>query len=329
MAALLMGAVPVAVAHAADPPAHVEAVKIRVDLTDGGFNGEPGDFVLEVEQGHVVEMTFVWAHVGYVEEEHIMLLEGYKLETEKLNFQNREGTIKFIADKPGTFVFKCDLDCDVHDYLQRGYLKVKRAGSAPPPTQEGQGTGSPTGAAPSGATASGSGTAPSSGQAVPVAGPTLLPTKLSVSPSSWVTGGEPITLMAVLTDAKGKPVPKAEVRFSLDTDFAGTKGQVALGVAKTDGNGVAFLDYQPTLGARRHAIAASFEGQGLYDESQQVIQVEEVGVPPSAYTMPPIGLAGFRHWAPRALVLTIVVVWATFGFILYQALGVRWARARR
>ena len=55
---LILSTVPLHVAQADDP------VKIRVEITDDGFKGSPdgGDFVINVEQGKLVELTFVWAH---------------------------------------------------------------------------------------------------------------------------------------------------------------------------------------------------------------------------------------------------------------------------
>ncbi|MBI3941976.1 MAG: Ig-like domain repeat protein [Chloroflexi bacterium] len=266
-----------------------------VEVTDSGFNGNPGDFIIEVEQGQLVELTFSWAHNAYPREEHIVVLEGYKLETDKINAQNREATLKFIADKSGTFNFKCDRECEVHDYLQKGYLKVK-----------------------------GSGGSNSSGAAV-----ARTATTLAVSPSSSVTAGEPVTLMATLKDAKGVPVPKAEVHFYVEAEFAGSKGQMEIGKAKTDANGVAFLDYQPTLAVQQHKIVARFEGMGIYGESQQAIQIQEVGVLPAAYTVAPIGLEAIRHWAPMALVVVLLGVWITFGYVLYQVYAIARIGVRR
>lgn len=266
-------------------------VKIRVEVTDNGFNNTPGDYTIEVEQGRLVELTFVWAHQAYPREEHIMVLEGYKLESDKIDGGHRETTLRFIADKAGTFGFQCDIECDLHDFLQRGHLKVKGGGSG--------------GAA------------------------TATPTSLTIDPSAWRVTGEIVTLMAALKDDKGAPVPKAEVRFSTDAQFGPTKGQMDLGTAKTDANGVAFLDYQPTRAAQQQTITARFEGMGVYGESEQAIQIEVAGVPPPAYTMDPIGLEDVRRWAPPALVAVVLGIWAIFGFVLFQAVSISRVRERR
>ena len=303
--ALLLAFVPAPVIFGADP------VKIRVELNDGGFNGNPGDFTIEVEQGALVELTFAWAHRAYLQNEHIIVLEGYKLEWDKLNFQQREASVQFIADKPGTFTFKCDLDCDIHDHLQKGHLKVKRSGE-------------------SGAAA-------------------LTPTTLALSPSAWETGGEPILLTAVLKDAQGAPVPKAEIRFFLDAEFVATQGKMELGLAKTGADGTASLKFRPTLADAQQRITARFEGVGLYDESQQSIEIQVTKEPPPAYVMVPVGLearlpAGpqvlffavapanplgstlawaLAHVVPLTLAAVLLAIWSTFGFVLYQTLGIR------
>ncbi len=305
--ALLLGFAPAPVTQAADP------VQIRVAITDGGFNGNPGDFTVEVEQGALVELTFIWDHKAYIHEEHIMVLEGYRLEKDKITATNRETTLRLVADKPGTFVFKCDLDCEIHDFLQRGHLKVKRSG-------EGGGAAA------------------------------LPPTTLSLSPSAWEASATPILLTAVLKDAKsGNPVAKAEIRFFLDAEFAGTQGQMPLGKAKTDASGTASLEFRPTLPAPKQNITARFEGMGLYDESQQAIEIEVGREPASAYVMEPIGLEPdlpsllFLSAAPAgplsravawfqqegihvSFVAIVLAVWSALGFVLYQAIAMRRVR---
>ena len=261
-------------------------VKVRVEITDVGFQPQ----TIEVPQGRLVELTFVWAHVGYIQEEHIMVLEGYKMESDKLDREHRETTIKFVADKSGTFTFKCDAVCEIHDYLQTGQLKVSRGG---------------------GGTVA------------------LTPTTLALTPSSWVTAGDPVSVMAVLHDPTGGPVAKAEIQLFLDTEFAGTKGKILLARVKSDANGVAFLDYQPTTNQALHQITGHFEGMGVYAESQQAIELQAIAAPASAYHQELIGLESARHWAPIGFVVGALAVWLSLGFVLYQAVGVAWVRTRR
>jgi len=267
---------------------------ITVTIDDAGFNGKPGDFTIEVDQGQLVELTFVWAHKGYPNEEHVMVLEGYKLEWGQIDSQNRQATLKFIADKPGTFTFKCDLKCDLHDYLQSGRLKVKSGGA-------------------SGATTA-----------------ARTATKLTLEPSSWTTKGQSVSLMAVLKDDKGAAVAKAPVQFFVDAEFIGTKGKMEIGVTKTDANGVAFLDYRPTLDLPKHAITAQFEGMGIFADSAMSIELKESGPPSStAYHLESMGLDDIRGAAPFVLVGVVLAVWGTYTFVLSQVFGIFRLRERR
>ncbi|MBI4233932.1 MAG: hypothetical protein HY686_05765 [Chloroflexi bacterium] len=378
--ALLLGMAPLGSARAQGPSGS-EPVKIRVMVNDGGFNGVPGDYTVEVEQGKLVELTFVWAHEAYPQEEHIMVIDGYDLEWDLIDSSHREATAKFIADKPGTFNFFCDKKCDLHRSLQRGYLKVTRGGGASKAVVATSATPTPAAAStvskdsptdPPAAPKDLSGTVEQTqrGDSVQSSGPArvqapsdsepvkpppevvVIPTTLKLSATPKVAKGETIalmaspkdvremakaqtsglsrqtfTLMTTLQDQKGSPVRKAEVRFFVDVEFAGEKGKMLVGTAKTDANGVALLDYQATVAAPTQTITAQFEGMGLYDESTQTVEAQEEGVPPPAYPTAPIGLEGIRHWAPRALIMVILGVWATFAFILYQAFGMSRARA--
>ena len=271
-------------------------VKIRVQITDTGFacetksanclDNQNGIFTIQVEQSSLVELTIVWAHKAYAQEEHIIIVEGYKLETDKLNATHREAVLKFIADKSGTFGFKCDLDCDVHDHLQKGQVRITRGGGG------------------------GAATA-------------LTPTTLTISPSaSILAGGELVTLMTTLKDASGAPVSKAEVHFSVDADFVGTSGKMEIGMAKTDANGVAFLDYQPTLNAEQQKISAHFEGLGIYAESQQSTQIQVVGSPHDAYKTAPMGTENIAQVVAGAFIFVLLGVWTTYGFIVSQVFNI-------
>ncbi len=281
-----------------------DAVKIKVEITDAGLRCAPesnnclgirdGQFTIQVEQGQAAELTFVWAHQGYIQDEHILILEGYGLESEKLTSQHKESIFKFIADKPGQFRFKCDLQCEIHDTLQKGRLSVTRGGSG------------------------GSNSAAS-----------LTPTTLTLSSSSTITTGEPVSFTAVLKDRDGAPVSKAEVHFYVDAEFAGSKGKMAIGLSKTDAKGVALLDYKPTIEMEKHTISASFEGVGIYAESQQATDIQQIGPTDPAYQTAPVGLEGVKLWVKLTVVVIIGSVWLTFGFVLFQAMGVAWVRDKR
>jgi plastocyanin len=282
MAAFLLAAATGASnALAADP------VKITVKTTDTGF--QPND--IEVPQGSVVELTFLWDHKSYPNEEHIIVLEGYKLEADKIDSLHKEATIKFIADKPGTFTFKCDLECDLHDALQKGQLKV---------------------------------VAGAGGGAAPV----LTPTKFVVDPSGVTVRGDTVTLVGFLKDDKGNPVTKAEVAFFVEKTFAGTKASVEVGAAKTGPTGLAKLTYQPRR-TEADKVTIRFEGVGIYAPVEQIIDVPSMVAPGTGFTEAPKTLASIRAGAPFVLVMVMSAIWLTFAGILYTAWTVSRVRARR
>jgi hypothetical protein len=153
-------------------------------------------------------------------------------------------------------------------------------------------------------------------------------TTLHVAPSAWETHGETINLMTVLKDANGAPVEKAQVRFLVDAEFAGVKSKMDIGRVKTDANGVAFLDFKPTLATRQQKITAVFEGMGIYGESQQSVEITQIGTPPPAYTVEPAGLDAIRHWAPLGLALVVGSIWGLYGFVVFQIFGIFRGRTR-
>ncbi len=297
LAGVAAAAVGTPVARADSP----DAVKVRVEVTDAGF--KPA--VVEVEQGRLVELTFVWAHQAYVNEEHIMVLQGYKLETEKITAGHRESTIRFVADKPGTFTFKCDLDCELHQLLQAGTLKVKPGGG--------------------GAAA-------------------RVPTILTLKPAGDTVDPEGVVIVAVLKDINGAPVANAELRFFLEVSFLNVQGLVDLGRARTDAAGMASWEYKPTVDMPEHKLVVRFESAGVYDESERALTLRQAAPPPPAYAPAPKGFAkaprfplpglvGVRggpsewlaaawswsvnNWGPLTILLVVAAVWGAMGYTVY------------
>ncbi|MBI4494632.1 MAG: Ig-like domain repeat protein [Chloroflexi bacterium] len=286
LAGLVLGLVPW-VAHAQSQ----EPVKMRIEITENGFNGQP-DFNLELEQGKTVELTFVFVQKAALEDVHIVVLKGYGLETPEISYYNKEATLKFVADKPGTFELTCDLDCEIHDKLKRAHLKVKGSGAA-----------------------SGAGAA------------ALVPTAISMYPSAWEVAGAPVKLSASLKDANGSPVAKATVRFLVDTEFAGTKGQMEIGAARTDANGAAAVSYKPTFPGTQQ-ITAHFEGMGLFAESEQSLRLQVREAEP-AYVVAPRGLEGVSDRIPIGVAVVLLSIWSTFTFVLYQVFRISRATPAR
>ncbi len=269
-----------------------EAVKQRIEIGDNGFNNQP-DFTLEVEQGQLVELTFVFTQTIALGDSHIVVLRGLGLETPEINFYNREATLKFIADKPGTFELGCDLQCEVHAELNKAHLKVKSAGAG----------------------------------ATGAASAALITTSLTAYPSAWDLDGGSAKLSAALRDADGKPVARAPLQFLVDTEFGGVKGQMEVGSGKTDANGNASVTYKPTF-AGIQKVTVRFAGMGLYREAEQSFQIQVRGFEPG-YDVAPRGLEGVSDRVPLVIFAILGGIWTTFAFVLSQVFLISRSRAAR
>lgn len=102
-----------------------EVCRLRVEITDNGFNDLPSGFEVEVKQGQPVELTFVFAQKRSRTDSHIILLSGYDLKTEELDARLRQTTLKFVAEKPGCFELKCTNECNIHRKLSEAYLVIR------------------------------------------------------------------------------------------------------------------------------------------------------------------------------------------------------------
>jgi len=216
-----------------------------------------------------------------------MVLEGYGLEWDQIDRTNREASLQLIADQPGSFTLKCDSECEVHDFTQNAVLQVGETG----------------------------------GKAA-----AKTPAVLTVKPSSWVTTGEPVNLMVTLKGEDSKPVPKAGIDFFVDARLAGFEGEMRIGTAETDDNGVAFVEFKPTLPAESEAVRARFDGMGIYAGTEQEIVIQTVGKMQPAYRVPDVGLAGLRTAMPRALGASIFAIWLILGYVVLQVIGILRAR---
>lgn len=262
-----------------DVHADGEPVQITIRVTDAGF--EPNR--IEVEQGSLVEITFVWDHVGYPLEEHIMVFNDFKVESDQIDSEHRETTVQLIATETGTFTFKCDLECDLHDYTQNGELVVLPSG--------------------------GGGSA------------AFTPTKLIVQPAGVSVRRDTVSVIASLEDDDGNAVPKAELRFFLEETFVGTTSLVEVKVAETDEGGLTRITYKPTTEGAANLIVR-FAGAGIYDAAETVVEVPRSTAFGPAERDEAEHLVTLRLWAPGGFLVVILGIWATFGFVLYKAWAV-------
>ncbi len=257
-----------------------EPVKITVKVEDDRFTPD----TIELVQGALVEITFEWASKAHPENTHIIVLDGLKLESELISAKNPKSTVKLVATNAGTFGFKCDVECEGHETLQKGTIKVKAGASG-------------------GAS-------------------NLQPSKISVESSGVFVQSNKVTLAAFLLDSSGQPIPKAEVTFYSEEEFVGQKGLVWVGTAKTTPTGLAKVVYYPTDSAPSKLVIR-FEGAGIYDASEQTIDLPGNRLFGPAPAPDHVSLGILRSGAPVVLVGIIGSIWAMFAFILYQAWSVR------
>lgn len=270
--------------------AGADPLQLRVEVSYRGWNGSR-DFTIDAQEGQQVEITFVWADTAVPDNAHRIRIKGYDLVTPILDIDNREYTLKFIADKTGTFELMCEWRCEGHkEALDKGALVVN-------------------------------GRADTGGESDPGAGVGPQPANLTFDPGATSIETGPIVLTAALVDENQQPIVGAPVRFFLSKSFAGTKGEMELGIVETDASGVASLEYAPTLSGD-YVFSARFPGQGLYGEAEQVQQVTVTGMAP-AYFVADKGLDAIRDWAPAALFGLLAAVWSTFGYVLYQVVRIR------
>ena len=273
--AVLLVAISVGSLVVASTASAEDAVKITVKVTDTGFDPS----TVEVTQGQSVELTFLWAQTAHPDDEHIMVIDGYKLETDKIDRLHTTTTVKFIATKSGTFNFACDMECDIHSALQHGTLTVKAAASG---------------------------------------GASLTASKIQIDPVKNVTvKGGLVSVLATLTDKDGQPIPKAELAFFVESQFAGTTGLMEVGTAETGPAGIAQLSYHPSVQTAEKMIV-KFEGLGVYDVTETTVNLPGSPSFGTAVTSSDDTLHGIKSWAHLGFVLVVGGVWVAFGFILFQ-----------
>jgi hypothetical protein len=273
----------------------MEALTISIETRDDGYacvagcdylaeSADPWAPVLDIPAGSLVEITFIWAHRAYPYEEHIMVLDGYGLESDLIDRDNRETTLRFIASEAGAFTFKCDLHCDLHDYMQRGTIRIGRGGGD-------------------------------------VSAPQYTPTLLDLrAPAPVISGLEPVELTVTLSDNDGEPLERAELHFYIDAEFGGVRDLVHAGVVRTDESGIAQYRFQPFTADPDQRVLVRFAGMGIYDQSEQEITLKLTGSPPSAFVSEESRIESLKQGARIGVGLVIGAVWLTLAFVFVQAL---------
>lgn len=261
-----------------------EPEKFTINVTDTGF--DPA--TIEVDQDATVEITFVWDQASYPDDVHIIIFKDFKVESQQIDTEHRETTVRLVANQSGTFTFKCDVECDAHDYLQAGKLVIKPSGS--------------------GGSGGGSG---------------LVPTEMVVQPSSVAIEGDAVSVLTQLIDDEGNPIPKADLRFMVEETFVGTTSFVEVGAAQTNDTGFARFSYKPTHTEPANLVV-QFDGAGVYDATQLNVQVPGSNSFHPVQLDEHESAATLRSWAPTGLVVLFLSVWSVLGFALYKA----WSMSR-
>ncbi len=164
---------------------------------------------------------------------------------------------------------------------------------------------------------------------------------LSASPEQ-AQSGQPLTLTAVLQDSQGKHIGNATVKFFIKVDFF-TSGQMEIGEAVTDGQGVAVLEYTPRLTgdiqiiARYEAAETAImltlaePDEPFYHHTEAGIkfpapgvevfigpgtplELGEGGEAPLTVFRPPSGVLSWLS----PLLLTVMAIWVTYFYVIYQ-----------
>ncbi len=139
-----------------------------------------------------------------------------------------------------------------------------------------------------------------------------------VTPSSLVAG-IPTTLVVTLRDtATSAPVAGGELSFQQETTF----GWLPLGNVTTNGQGEAGVTWEPVANGT-YTVTVAYAGNATYTPANRTLSLSVVG----ASSPPPPLLTPDRL---IALIVAAVVggVWATYGFVAFQVVGIRTAGSR-
>ncbi len=108
------------------PPPHEEG-SFQIEVSRRGFNNTAGEYRLEVEQGHEVEINFVYGDQDFSQNNpHFIGIPDLGINTGLIDDENPEVTVRFTADKTGEFAFECTkADCVGHGNLLGGILVIE------------------------------------------------------------------------------------------------------------------------------------------------------------------------------------------------------------
>ena len=254
-------------------------VQLTVKITDDGFSPK----TVQVQQGQQVELTFQWAQTTNLDDQHVIAIDGYDVQTDTIDSDHTSSTITFSASKAGTFAFKCAIECAIHPALQGGALIV------------GSGAGSAA---------------------------AVSPPKPSIYTNASLISvqGDSVVIGAQLLSPTGVPMTKAVLHFLVQETFVNTTGLAEIGQATTGQDGIAQLVYRPSQ-TQGQQLVIRYAGSAQYDPAEVHAQIPPSRLFAPQPAAPTVSLHGLRSWAPAMLLVVIVGIWATFVVLLVEVGG--------
>ncbi len=107
-----------------------------------------------------------------------------------------------------------------------------------------------------------------------------------------------------LTAADGTPLPGTPVTFFLDASFAGVSGEVEVGAAVTDGDGVATLAYLPRV-TGHHEIRMTYTPAGASEPEIATIPLDVTGATQLYASDPGLSIPGINVTLLMAILTTV------------------------
>ena len=162
--------------------------------------------------------------------------------------------------------------------------------------------------------------------------------EVAVPPEAWI--GQAIHAQARLTDAAGKPIEGARLKFTVTLDFLGASGRMAIAEGTTGADGIVGAEFDlRTEGA--HEVRVGFGGDDRYAPASAVakikvtgteqLYVQEAGIRVPGLNEAPVlgradegpeqtGVAALvaRLWPSMSgwpIALALIVVWSLYGYV--------------
>jgi len=120
-----------------------------------------------------------------------------------------------------------------------------------------------------------------------------------------------------LTAADGAPVPMTPVAFYLDASFGGVSGEVEVGTAVTDADGVATLAYQPRV-TGHHEIRMEYQLADQAEPEVATIPVDVIGATQLYASDPGLSIPGLNVSLLMAILTTVWSILLGVAIVLFR-----------